>query len=215
MKRLYNRHMGNWHNRAITITFNSFVINAFVGAFNLVLGIYLSSIWFIANAAYYLLLGTARGHLLRKYISSKKIVDANARYNFELLSYRRSGFFVCFLGIVYFCLGLYMYKKGDVTIYKGYIVYLVALVAFLKLSFAIQGMVVARRMKNPVLGAIKIINFIDAMVSIVVTQCTLMSMEKASDAVKQSAILAMGFSAIFFGIGLYMALKKQKELSLV
>lgn len=181
-----------------------------IGIGNLILGVYLLSGWFIINAVYYLILCVAKGQVLHKYTVAKTIEDPKQRYNMEFIVYQRSGIFLCLLGISYLLVCLRMYFVGDAIVYRGYIVYLVATVAFTKLGFAICGTVANRHVKGPIVSTLKMISLIDAMVSIVVTQYTLLVMVESSDAINSSALFGMGCSVLFFLLGICMLLKKNK-----
>lgn len=128
----------------------------------------------------------------------------------EFNVYKRGGVFLCLLGVSYLLVCLRMYLVGDVFIYSGYIVYLVATVAFNKLVVAIYGNIVNRHLKNPIISTLKVLNFIDAMVSIVVTQMTLLTMQASPRALSVSALFGMACSALFFLIGMYMLCQKKK-----
>lgn len=181
-----------------------------MGIGKLILGLYLLSGWFIINALYYLILCAARGQALYKYTVAKNTEDPEQRYNIEFHVYQRSGAFLCLLGITYLLVCMRMYFVGDVIIFRGYIVYLVATIAFSKLGFAIYGTMANRHLKGPIVSTLKIISFIDAMVSIVVTQYTLLLMEKSANAISSSALFGMGCSVLFFLLGIYMLLKRKR-----
>lgn len=140
---------------------------------------------------------------------AKNIENPRKRYDMEYAVYKRSGIFLCLLGISYLLVSLRMYYVGDAIIFEGYIVYLVATVAFTKLGFAIYGTLANRHRKGPIVSTLKIISFSDAMVSIVVTQYTLLTLEASSDAMNSSSLFGMGCSLLFFLIGIYMLLKKK------
>jgi S-adenosylmethionine synthetase len=209
LKELFNRYLGNYQDRTAALTVASLIINAFFGIGKLILGVYLLSAWFMINAVYYLILCGARGQALKKYTVTKQIEDPEKRYNMEFAIYRRSGVFLCLLGISYLLVCLRMYLVGDATAYGGYTVFLVAVIAFTKLSFAIYGTVINRHLKNPIVSTLKIISFTDAMVSIVVTQCTLLIMQKSPNAVSNSAFLGMGCSVLFVLVGIFMFCRKK------
>jgi hypothetical protein len=65
-------------------------------------------------------------------------------------------------------------------------------------------------MKSPVITTLKIINFTDATVSIVVTQFTLLTMQRSPHAMESSALFGMGCSLFFIVLGISMILKKKK-----
>lgn len=188
----------------------SFLIHGLIGIGKLILGIYLFSGWFITNAIYYLILCAARGHVLYRFKLTKTLEDAHQRYAKEYTVYRQSGIFLCMLGITYFFVCLRMYIVGDPVAYEGHIIFLVALIAFIKLGFAIGGTIVHRHLKNPIFTTLKLISFVDAIVSIVVTQYMLLVMKQSSQAIYSSARFGMGCSIVFIGIGIYMFLNKSK-----
>ncbi|HWT77174.1 MAG TPA: hypothetical protein VN258_20930 [Mobilitalea sp.] len=210
MKELILRHMGNAHDRTAATSLAAFTVNAMIGVGKLILGIYLLSAWFVTNSIYYLVLCFVRGHSIQKYTYARSLESSKERYDMEFTVYKRSGIFVCLLGISYLLVCLRMYLVGDSTVYKGNIVYLVATIAFTKMGFAIHGTVANRHLKDPIIATLKIISFIDAMVSIVVTQCTLLTMEASLYAVKSSALFGMGCSILFILIGSFMLMKKKK-----
>ncbi|HML37206.1 MAG TPA: hypothetical protein PKA19_07290 [Bacillota bacterium] len=210
MKKLLHRYMGNYQDRTIATTTASFVINAVSGTGQLALGIYLLSPWFMANAMYYLLLCSARGHALQRYRKAKLIANTEKRYDFEFSVYKHSGILICLSGIAYLLVCLRMHFAGDATVYSGYTVYLVALIAFSKLGTAIHGTIVTRHLKAPIVSTLKVLNFTDACVSIVVTQCTLLTMEHTENAIGYSSIAGMIASGIFILQGIIMLIKKKK-----
>ena len=128
----------------------------------------------------------------------------------EFAVYKHSGIFLCLLGISYLLVCLRMYLVGDPVVYQGYIVFLVAAIAFAKLSISIYGIVMSRHRKSPVITTLKIINFTDAMVSIVVTQFTLLTMQRSPHAMESSALFGMGCSLFFIILGILMRLKRKQ-----
>ncbi|MGL5254216.1 MAG: hypothetical protein ACRC9L_04325, partial [Brevinema sp.] len=76
---------------------------------------------------------------------------------------------------------------------------------------AIIGVVKYRHMKNPLISSIKIMGLIDAVVSIVVAQCTLINMSGDHfSAVESSSLFGMACSAGFIITGIVMLCKKNK-----
>ena len=144
---------------------------------------------------------------------ARRIQDPVRRYDMEFTAYKHSGLFLCLLGGTYLLVCLRMYFMGDATLYGGYIVYLVAAVAFTKLGLAIYGAVIARHLKSPIVTTLKIFSFTDAMVSIVVTQCTLLTMQSQNQAIHSSAVLGIGFSALFVLMGVCMLCKKRRDVA--
>ncbi|RAW12901.1 hypothetical protein DC345_21725 [Paenibacillus taichungensis] len=211
IKAIFVHYLGNKQDRAAMSNAASLVINALIGIGKLTLGLYLFSGWFITNAVYYLILCVARAQVLHQYNVAKRIESPQERYILEIQVYKRGGILLCILGVSYLLVCLRMYLLGDTFVFKGYIVYLVAAVAFTKLAFGISGTIANRHLKNPLISTLKMINFTDAMVSIVVTQATLLTMEGSPHAINTSACFGMGCSVLFCLIGVWMMLHKKKE----
>lgn len=203
------RYWGNYHDRTLTASHISFVINALIGVGKLILGLAVRSPWFIATAVYYLLLCAARGEALRQYRKAGAEASPSARFRRQRRVYRRGGGFICLLAISYFLVCLRMYTAGDHSRYPYYILYGVAAVAFYKIGMAIYGIVITGRMKNPLLSTLKAISLVDACVSIVAVQCALLVMKESPMATTSSALLGMGCSMLFLGFGLFMLLRRR------
>ncbi len=210
---MWFRYLGNKQDRTAIINVASLIINALIGIGKLILGIYLLSGWFITNAVYYLILCVAKGQVLQQYKVVKRMESSEERYTLELTVYKRGGLFLCLLGVSYSLVCLRMYLIGDAFIYEGIIVYIVATVAFTKLAFAVYGTWANRHLHNPIISTLKMINFTDAMVSIVVTQATLLTMQASPLALKTSSLFGMGCSVLFCLMGVWMIFHKKKEKS--
>ncbi|WP_342421640.1 hypothetical protein [Paenibacillus sp. FSL E2-0178] len=209
IRELLDRYRGDYQERTAMVNAVSLAVNAVIGAGKLILGVYLLSGWLITNAIYYLILSAARGQALHKFAAVKQIEQPGERLQLEHNIYRRSGLSLCLLGISYLLVSLRMYVLGDALIFSGNLVYLVAAVSFTKLGMAIYGMTANRNLKGPIVSTLKIFSFTDALVSIVVTQYTLLTMQHSPRALDSSALLGMGFSLFFVCIGMYMACTKK------
>jgi hypothetical protein len=204
IKTFIERYRTNFQHRTAVVNTVSLSINALIGVGKLILGVYLLSGWFMTNAIYYLLLSAARGQALHKYTAATKIEHPDQRFHMEYAVFKRSGLFICLLGISYLLVSLRMYLTEDAVVYGGLIVYLIATIAFTKLGIAIYGIMAKRHLKGPIVSTLKMFSFTDAMVSIVVTQYTLLSMQQSPSALKSSALFGMGCSILFIFIGLRM-----------
>lgn len=210
IRELLVRYRTDYQDRAALLNTASLIFNALIGIGKLILGLYLLSGWFIINALYYLVLSAARGQALHKYAVAASIEEPAQRYEVEFLVYKRSGIFIALLGVSYLLVCLRMYYVGDTVTYSGPVVFLVAAVAFSKLGFSIHGIMANRHLKGPIVSTLKLIGFTDAMVSIVVTQYTLLAMQASPHALSSSALFGMGCSILFILIGVYMVFRKKK-----
>lgn len=209
LRKYHKQYLGNYHDRTMTMTAGSFAVNAAIGAGKLILGIIFSSPWFILTAVYYLLLCAARGNVLWKSKRIAVIEDPIKRLDRQFSAYRHSGAFIGLIGVSYLFVCLRMYFIGESALYPYYIIFGVAAVAFYKISMAIYGIGVTRRINNPILSSIKMIGLVDACVSIVAVQCALLTMENAASPTTSSALLGMACSVLFVSLGLFMLCKKK------
>ena len=158
-----------------------------------------------------MLLSFARVQAVRQYKRAITIEDDKERYDNEFAVHKRGGIFICLMGLSYLGICIWMFFTGESKVQNEMVLVLcVATVAFTKISLAIHGMVVNRHMHDPIISLFKKIAFLDAMVSIVVTQCSLLTMMKTAEAVGSSALFGMGVSVLFLVIGILMLVKKKK-----
>lgn len=207
MKKWLEHWLPDRRDRAAVTALAAFTLNALIGAGKLLLGMYLQSAWFMITAVYYLVLSAARGLTLRRYAEARKLGDPEERYELEFSVYRKSGIFLCLLGLSYMGVCLRMFMVGDAVVFGGNMVFLT------KLGMAIHGNVVNRHLHNPIVSALKVINFTDAMVSIVVTQYTLLMMRSSASAMSSSALFGMGCSGLFMVIGIFMFCRRNGRLN--
>lgn len=207
----YHKHykMISYQDRTMFMSIGSFSVNALIGVGKLLIGIFLLSPLLVAAAIYYLLLCAARGQLLWRFRHTRTIEDSVERFDRQFTVFRHSGVFICMIGISYLLVSHHMYVSGEGSTYPFYILYGVVAVAFYKISMSIYGIVVSRRMKNPLLTTMKVVALLDACVSIVTVQYALIAMKEPAAAAKSSALLGMGCSIGFIGIGIFMLLRKK------
>lgn len=201
--------LGDYGSRTLLVSAGSSILNALIGAAKLVLGIVFFSPWLIVTGIYYLVLCAARGRILKIYGGICRMNEEADREARQTALFRHSGFFICMIGLSYLGVCLCMYFWGEVVTYPPYLIYGVAAVAFYKIGMAIRGMIVTRKMHNPLLSTLKIISFIDACVSIMMVQCALLAMKGSPEASSSSALLGMACSGLFLGIGLYMVCSRK------
>ena len=104
-----------------------------------------------------------------------------------------------------------MYYNGTNTTMHEYLTYLVALNAFWSISWAIHGMIKYKRKDNPILKAVKITNFANALTSIVLTQVVLLdTYAKEYDLSQVNGYTGMTVSIAIILMGLYMIINIRK-----
>lgn len=172
-----------------------------------VLSLTLPSLWFFINAIFMIVLSFARYFSIRDYRKTKLIDDKKEIQDIGYKNYLTNGILLVLLGIMYFFVNVYIYYKGTNTNMLEFITWLVALFAFWSIGSAIYGMVKYKRNHTPILKAIKLTNFANALTSIMLTQIVLLDTYAKTDAYNSN--LMNGLTGISIGIviiilGLYM-----------
>ena len=108
---------------------------------------------------------------------------------------------------MYFFVNVYIYYKGTNTTMHEYLTYLVALVAFWSIGSAIYGIIKYKRNYSPILKAVKLTNFANALTSIMLTQIVLLDTYAISDYYNSNlmnGLTGMVIGIIIIILGLYM-----------
>lgn len=113
-------------------------------------------------------------------------------------NYINNGILLVMLGIMYFFVNVYIYYKGTNTTMHKYLTYLVALVTFWSIGSAIYGMIKYKRNHTPILKAVKLTNFDNALTSIMLTQIVLLDTYAKTDIYNSK--LMNGLTGISIGI---------------
>ena len=189
----------------------STISNFIVGVIKLTLSLTLPSLWFFINAGFSFVLAICRFLTIKKYNKIKKVKDKQIIIREENKSYLQNGIMLILLGIMYFFVSSYMYYKGTNTNMHEYITYLVALIAFTSIGTAIYGMIKYKRNQEPIIKAIKITNFANALTSMVLTQVVLLDTYANEYDSTLNGYTGMGVSLIIIALGLYMIISIKKD----
>ena len=181
--------------------------NIFMASVKFVLSLTLPSLWFFINALFMIILTFARFFSIRDYGKTKRIKDKYIIKKIGYKNYLNNGILLVVLGIMYFFVNVYIYYKGTNTTMHEYLTYLVALVAFWSIGSAIYGMIKYKRNHTPILKAVKLTNFANALTSIMLTQIVLLDTYAKTEVYNSN--LMNGLTGISIGIviiilGLYM-----------
>ena len=191
----------------------STLVNMIVVAAKFSVAFFLPSLWFFVNACFLLVITISRLLALRDYRRSKNITDAAEKIKLGLRNYRNNGIIMIFLGIVYFCVSLYMLFRTSRISMHEYMTYLTALIAFWSIGSAIYGMVKYRGDTNPIIKAVKITSFASAMSSMVLTQVVLLNnfSEGTEHLNIANGLTAIAVSIVIFALGIYMIVRTKKQ----
>ena len=181
--------------------------NIFIALVKLTLSLTLPSLWFFINAIFMIILSFARFFSIRDYSKTKLIEDKEEMQKIGYKNYLNNGILLVLLGIMYFFVSVYIYYKGTNTTMHEYLTYLVALVAFWSISSAIYGIIKYKRNHTPILKAVKLTNFANALTSIMLTQIVLLDTYANTEVYNSNlmnGLTGMGIGIIIIILGLYM-----------
>ncbi|MBQ8503281.1 MAG: hypothetical protein IJ491_03275 [Clostridia bacterium] len=194
----------------------SVIGNITVVAVKFAASLILPSLWFFINACFMLVLTLSRLFAIRDYTRTKKIKDSAERQKTGYRNYRNNGIILIFLGLVYFCVSLYMLFRTSRISMHEYMTYLTALIAFWSIGSAIYGLTKYKRNHTPIIKAVKITNLANALASIVLTQVVLLNnfAQGVSNLNIANGLTGMLVSIVIFSLGIYMIvgiIKHQKN----
>ena len=181
--------------------------NIFIAVIKFILSLTLPSLWFFINALFMIVLSCARWFSISDYRKVKAVEDKKIVQELGYKNYLNNGILLVVLGIMYFFVNVYIYYKGTNTTIHPFMTYLVALIAFWSIGSAIYGIIKYKRNHEPILKAVKLTNFANALTSIMLTQIVLLD-TYADINVYNSNIMngftGMGIGIIIIILGLYM-----------
>ena len=187
------------------------IINILFAIIKFIFSVTIPSLWFFVNAGFLAILSLARFFSIKEYGKQRSIKNEKEKKEIGYKNYLNNGVLLILLGIMYFFVSVYMYYKGTNTTMHEYLTYLVALNAFWSISWSIYGMIKYERKSNPILKAVKITNFANAMTSIVLTQVVLLdTYAKEYELSQVHGYTGMAVSIGIIGMGLYMIINIRK-----
>ena len=136
------------------------LINFLYIAVKLFSGIYYRSVWFISLAAYYILLAVMRFILLHKNKNSVMNMES------ELKRYRLCGIMLLIINQALAGIMIFIVQQNMRFDYPGALIYVIAAYSFYSIITAVVNLVKFRKHGSPLLSAVKVINLVSAMVSI-------------------------------------------------
>lgn len=194
-------------NRVMFFLIFTTIGNILIALIKFVLSLTLPSLWFFINAIFMIILSFARFFSIKDYRKTKLIQDIEEIQKIGYKNYLNNGALLVVLGIMYFFVNIYIYYKGTNTTMHEYLTYLVALVAFWSVGSAIYGMIKYKRNHTPILKAVKLTNFANALTSIMLTQIVLLDTYAETESYNSNlmnGLTGMGIGIIIIILGLYM-----------
>lgn len=188
--------------------------NILLAIMKFVLSVTLPSLWFFVNALFMIILSIARFFSIRDYGKIRNLNENDAR-EIGYQNYLNNGILLIILGIMYFFVNVYIYYKGTNTEMHEYLTYLTALIAFWSIGSAIYGMIKYKRDHSPILKAVKLTNFANALTSIMLTQIVLLDTYAEVETYNSNimnGVTGMAVSLIIIILGLYMIIGINKVI---
>lgn len=186
-------------------------INLLYIAVKLFSGIYYRSYWFVALAVYYMLLAVMRFMLL----PSRKTWTDRPPMETELRRYRLCGIVLLLMNQALMGIVVYMVQQHRGFNYPGLLIYAMALYSFYSVITAVINLIKFRKHGSPVMSAVKAINLVAAMVSILSLE-TAMLAQFNGDAedfrIVMTSVTGGGVCTIVIGMAIFMIWKSTRDL---
>ena len=206
----------NFGFRTVIFAIGSFLMSLLFSGFNAYMGVSNRSIWYGALAAFYIALAFLRGGVLAYH--KRRI--GNKRQNDEYIKakvYRNSGIITLILNIALSSVIAQMIFSDAHFTYMGWTIFAYAAYAFYKITISIIALIKAHKQDDLTVRAIRNINLVDALVSILALQTALLTMfsEGEINISIFNTFTGIVVSLLSVGIGIYMiasANKKMKEI---
>ena len=188
------------------------LVNLGYSAFKLVLGIIYGSMWFLAEAEYYILLTALKFWLIK---SDKKHAD-NSAYMWKC--FNRCGWWLLLLNFLMTCIISQVIFRNEVYEYNGLVIYASAAYTFYRLIMSVVQIVKYHSARNHVLSASKRLNLSASLMSLFALQTAMLtqfgSMEGMSNRVANGATGA-AVSVAVICISVLMIIKSRKQLTIL
>ena len=193
------------NDQIIFFLFITVIVNVIMAIIKFVFSLTIPSLWFFINAIFSIILALLRIFSIKDYRKMRYEQDIIIKKKIGLKNYLNNGILLILLGIAYFSVSIYMYYRGTNTNMHEYLTYLVALIAFYSIGSSIYGMIKYRKNHNPILKAVKVTNFANALTSIVLTQVVLLdTFNSEVDVRVANGLVGILVSIIIIVLGLYM-----------
>ena len=166
----------NFGFRTVIFSIGSFIMSILFSGFNAYMGIASRSIWYGALAAFYISLAFLRGGVLTYH---KNKIEKKEKYNNEYLKakvYRNSGIVTLVLNIALSVAIAQMIFSDAHFTFMGWTIFAYAAYAFYKITMSIISFIKAHKQTDLTIRAIRNINLVDALVSILALQTALLTM---------------------------------------
>ena len=217
MKKLFNNYKNlNTEDKTMLFLIFTTIGNILLSIVKFILSIVLPSLWFFVNALFMVVLSFVRFWSIRDYGKSRN-KDEKIKQEIGYRNYLKNGILLIILGIMYFFVNVYIYFKGTNTTMHEYLTYLVALDAFWSIGYSIYEMAKYKRNSSPILKAVKLTNFANALTSIMLTQIVLLDTYANSQTYNSNIMngitgIVVSISIMIIGLYMIIGINKIKKI---
>lgn len=215
-----NKYVVMWLNdaqlRVNVSLYGSFAWNLLYGIFQLGLGFYHRTFWFLSFGIYYICLAVMRLFLL---LHTKKYA-AGERMRNELVKYRACGWIFLFMNLALALIVFFMIYWNRTFEHNMITAIAMAAYTFTAFTMAIINVIQYRKYNSPVFSASKNISLAAALVSMLTLESTMLTTfgGKTMDAFTQKLMLGLtggAIAAFIIGMAIYMIVQSTKRLNLM
>ena len=203
----------NFGFRTVIFAIGSFLMSLLFSGFNAYMGIANRSIWYGALAAFYIALAFLRGGVLAYHKSRIGKKMQNDEY-IKAKVYRNSGIITLILNIALSSAIAQMIFSDAHFTYMGWTIFAYAAYAFYKITMSIIALIKAHKQTDLTVRAIRNINLVDALVSILALQTALLTMFSEGEVNISifNTFTGIVVSLLSVGIGIYMIASANKKM---
>ncbi len=201
----------NFGFRTVIFAIGSFLMSLLFSLFNAYLGIKNHSIWYGSLAGFYISLAILRGGILAYHKSKIGKKRQNDEYD-KARVYRNSGIITLALNVALsVAIAQMIFTEAHFT-YIGLTIFAYAAYAFYKITMSIIALIKAHKQTDLTVRAIRNINLVDALVSILALQTALLTMFSDGEINISAFNTFTGIivSLLSIGIGIYMIVSANK-----
>ncbi len=190
----------------------SLLFNVAYAAFQLTLGVYHKTVWYIALAVYYILLSAIRFLLLRHTRSFAPGENPEA----ELRRARVAGIYLLLINLALSAIVLYIVGNSRVFLHHPITTIAMAAYSFTSLTVAIVGIVRYRKYRSPVFSASKAVSLSSALVSLITLENALIAAFAEGDFLPFSRLMTAltggGITLVVISMAIYLIITSTQKL---
>lgn len=205
----------NFGFRTVIFAIGSFIMSLLFSAFNAYMGIVNRSIWYGALAGFYIALAFLRGGVLAHHKHKKGEKEKTKKDEYAKAKvYRNSGIITLILNIALSSAIAQMIFSDAHFTYMGWTIFAYATYAFYKITTSILSFIKAHKQTDLTVRAIRNINLVDALVSILALQTALLTMfsEGEINISLFNTLTGIAVSTLSVAIGIYTIVSANQKM---